>query len=101
MYAIRSYYAIDIDENIPTKITGSESVPIKTKVANQPFDLNIISLDPETGELIKSNLAVRTYLADAVTGERLPIATTPVIVTFNDSVSVVGTGYNYPRNNFV
>ena len=35
--------AIDIDENMPTKITGSESVPIKTKVVNQPFDLNVIT----------------------------------------------------------
>ena len=90
--------AIDIDEEMDDNITITDagSVPIKTKVVNRLFDLNIISIEPETGHLINSDLTVRTYLANAVTGARLP-SIIPVDVTFTDTKEVTGINYTYDR----
>ncbi|MEA3419343.1 MAG: Calx-beta domain-containing protein [Campylobacterota bacterium] len=90
--------AIDTGVAPSTPIQDGSSVPIKTKIANEPFYLDILSLEPSTGLLVNSNIKVRTYLADGISGNRLPgIGVNDYIVaTFTNNQRVNIGAYNYP-----
>jgi len=84
--------AIDIDETPNTPISSGADVPIKTKVVNSSFSLNILSLevtDPTTiGNLKNSSVTIKVYLADA-DGNRLPgSVNTAKDVVFTNSTTV-------------
>ena len=89
--------AIDTGVTPATPILGGESVPIMTKIVNQPFPLDILSLEPSTGLLTPSTIKVRTYLADGISGEILPgIAEGDYKeVIFTNNTTVTRAGYNY------
>lgn len=88
--------ALDVDEEIPTKIFNHQSVPIKTKVANENFDIRNISILVETGELKPSNTLIKVYFADAIYGTKLTTSTNfGKFVKFNNQEEVTSTAYNY------
>jgi len=89
--------AIDAGETPVTPIASYTSVPIITKIANSPINLNILSLEPASGQLIASSLAVRTYLADGLTGDILPGVNPAVNVNFDNNNTVPNTTYAYAR----
>ena len=93
--------AIDTGVTPTTPIISGSSVPIMTKIANQAFTLDILSLEPSSGFLKSSEIKVRTYLADGITGERLPGADTvknpAKEVIFNNSSTQPVPNYFYPN----
>lgn len=90
--------AIDTDEPLPLQVINQLSVPIKTKIVNQVFDLNIIDINTSTGTLIPTTINIKAYLADASTFAKLP-STLNVAkdVNFYNQSSVIVSGFEYDR----
>lgn len=92
--------AIDTDEPIPSIVQNYASVPIKTKITDKPFDLNILSIDTNTGGLKNSSVTIKAYLADAM-GNKLVMqngsAVPGIDVAFNGMSSVEISGFLYDK----
>lgn len=85
--------AIDLDETIPAVVTSEASVPLKTKIVNKPFSVNILSLETDIagsiGTLKPINQTIKVYFANGNGGSLLD--PTGYSVTFNnDSKSLLG-----------
>ncbi|DAB40343.1 MAG TPA: hypothetical protein CFH81_09105 [Sulfurovum sp. UBA12169] len=92
--------AIDIDEPTPATVMNYASVPIKTKIADKPFDLKILSIDTDTGNLKNSSVTVKAYLANAM-GQKLIMkngsAAPGIDVIFEGMSSVEVSGFIYDK----
>lgn len=80
--------AIDTDETVPNPIINAASVPIKTKIVNNAFDLRILSLDVTTGLLTNRDIIIKAYLTDT-NGNKLDSGQ---YVNFNGSNSIIMSG---------
>jgi hypothetical protein len=87
--------AIDIDEPIPTQVLGQISVPVKTKVVNEPFSLRILDINLNSGALQSTNVSIKAYLGSG--DVKLPGVNPGLNVNFGGSSSVVVPGFNYGR----
>ena len=90
--------AIDTDEPLPLQVINQLSVPIKTKIVNQAFDLNILDINTSTGTLIPTTIDIKAYLADANTFAKLS-STLNVAkdVNFYNQSSVTVSGFEYDK----
>lgn len=90
--------AIDTDTPLPVQVINQLSVPIKTKIVNKAFDLNIIDINTSTGILMPITINIKAYLADANTFAKLS-STLNVAkdVNFYNQSSVTVSGFEYDR----
>lgn len=95
----RQFDAIDTDEPVPSIVTGSTDVPLKTKIANQPFDVRILSLNTndagQIGALQNITATMKVYLANGAGGSLLD--PTGYLISFADQSSVVLSGISLPK----
>jgi len=90
--------AIDTDEPLPLQVINQLSVPIKTKIVNQAFNLNIIDINTSTGTLIPTTISIKAYLADANTFAKLPsLLNVGKDVNFYNQSSVTVSGFEYDK----
>ncbi len=87
--------AIDVGVTPATPIINEFSVPIQTKIVNKAFPLDILSLEPSTGILTNSTIKVNTFLADGISGEKLPGTNPAKEVIFTNNTTVTKSGYSY------
>lgn len=90
--------AIDTDEPLPVSVINQLSVPIKTKIVNQPFNLTILDINTSTGYLIPVTVDIKAYLGDADTFLKLPGSGNIAIpASFSNSSTAPATGFNYDK----
>ena len=90
--------AIDTDEPLPLLVINQLSVPVKTKIVNQPFNLNIIDINTSTGILTPVKVDIKAYLGDAIAFTKLPgISNTGKDVNFYNQSAVAVNGFGYDK----
>lgn len=95
----KQFEAIDDDESLPTIVTGAADVPLKTKIANKPFAVKILSMDTSTtgeiGQLKDINSTLKVYFANATGGSLLD--PTGHLVTFSNQSFTTLSNLSFPK----